>query len=99
MAGTVRINSESLRSAARAEAATGEFVSGLGADALLTDAGTAVSGLLSEGACQFAGSVVGAALSAVGDDLSTHSAKLSTAADSYQGADEEFGRRLHRGSS
>ncbi|MEV0669363.1 type VII secretion target [Mycobacterium sp. NPDC050441] len=96
MGGTLRVNPESLRNAARAQADVGEFVSGLGAGQSLDSAGAGVAGLLSEGACQFAGSTVDTALSAVRDDLTKHADKLSTAADRYHGIDEEFGRRLRR---
>lgn len=96
MAGALRVNPESLRTAARAQADVGEFVSGLSAGQSLNSAGTGVSGLLSEGACQFASSMVDTALNAVREDLTKHSENLSTAADHYRRMDEEFGRRLSR---
>jgi hypothetical protein len=96
MAGALRVNPESLRTAARTQADVGEFVSSLGAGQSLNSAGTGVSGLLSEGACQFASSMVDTALNAVREDLSKHSENLSTAAEHYRRMDEEFGRRLRR---
>ena len=96
MGGTLRVNPESLRTAARAQTDVGEFVSGLGAAQSLHAAGTGVSGLLSEGACQFTSSIVDSALNAVHEDLTKHSDNLSNAADRYHRMDEEFGRRLRR---
>lgn len=96
MGGTLRVNPDLLRNAARAQADVGESVSGLAAGQSLHSAGLGVSGLLSEGACQFASSVVNAALNTVREDLTKHSNNLSTAADRYHRTDEEFGRRLRR---
>jgi hypothetical protein len=53
-----------------------------------------MSGLLSETACQFAGTMFDTAASTVHEQLTDHSTKLSAAADYYQRADEEFARRL-----
>lgn len=96
MGGALRVNPDSLRNVARAQADVGEFVSGLAAGQSLHSASTGVSGLLSEGACQFASSMVDTALNAVREDLTKHSDNLSTAADRYHRMDEEFGRRLRR---
>src|SRR5690242_7024973 len=94
MGATLRVNPDSLRHAARAQTDVGEFVSGMGVGQSLASAATGLSGLLSAGACQFAGSIVDAALSAVHEELTTHSTNLSIAADHYHRTDEEFGRRL-----
>ncbi|MGW4096639.1 type VII secretion target [Mycobacterium sp. NPDC004974] len=96
MGGALRVNPDSLRNVARAQADVGEFVSGLAAGQSLHSASSGVSGLLSEGACQFASSLVDTALNAVHEDLTKHSDNLSTAADRYHRMDEEFGRRLRR---
>jgi hypothetical protein len=96
MGGVLRVDPERLRKAARAQADVGEFVSGMGASESMTSAGAGVSGLLSEGACQFAGSIVESALGVVHEELTTHSTNLSTAADHYHRTDEEFGRRLRK---
>jgi Excreted virulence factor EspC, type VII ESX diderm len=68
----------------------------MGASQSMTNAGAGMSGLLSEGACQFAGSIVETALSAVHEELTTHSTNLSAAADRYCRMDEELGRRLRK---
>lgn len=96
MGGTLRVNPDSLRSAAQAQTDVGGYVSGMAVGAAMTGAGTGMSGLLSEGACQFAGSIVDAALSGVHEELTTHSTNLSTAADHYHRMDEELGRRLQK---
>ncbi|MDV3123348.1 ESX-1 secretion-associated protein [Mycobacterium sp. 21AC1] len=96
MGGVLRVNPESLRKAARAQAEVGEFISGIGAGQSMTSAGTGVSGLLSEGACQFASSAVDTALGAVHEELTKHSTNLSTAADHYHRMDTELGRRLRK---
>lgn len=96
MAGVLRVNPESLRKAARVQADVGEFVSGISAGQSMTSAGTGVSGLLSGGACQFAGAIVESALGAVHKDLTTHSTNLSTAAEQYHRMDTELGRRLRK---
>jgi hypothetical protein len=96
MGGTLRVNPDSLRNAARAQTDVGGFVSGMEVGQSMTSGGTGVSGLLSEGACQFAGSIVDAALGTVHEELTTHSTNLSTAADQYHRMDEELGRRLHK---
>ncbi|WP_234792605.1 type VII secretion target [Mycolicibacterium fortuitum] len=96
MGETLRVNPESLRSAARSQHEVGNFVSGMGVGQSMTNAGTGVSGLLSEDACRFASSTIETALGAVHQDLTKHSNSLSTAADHYLRMDEEFGRRLRR---
>ncbi|WP_232423232.1 type VII secretion target [Mycobacterium sp. 155] len=96
MGGTLRVNPDSLRNAARAQTDVGQFVSDMGIGESMTSAGTGVSGLFSESACQFAGSTVDAALNNVHEELTSHSTKLSTAADRYHRMDEELGRRLHK---
>ena len=53
-----------------------------------------MSGLLSEAACQFAGTLLDTAASTVHEALTDHSTKLGTAADHYRRMDEEFGHRL-----
>ncbi|OLO99001.1 ESX-1 secretion-associated protein [Mycolicibacterium porcinum] len=94
MARPLRVDPDSLRNAARAQSEVGDFVSGMGVGQSMTSAGTGVSGLLSEGACQFAGSTMDTALGAVHEDLAKHSDSLSTAADHYHRMDTELGRRL-----
>lgn len=96
MGGTLRVNPDSLRNAAQAQTDVGQFVSGMGVGQSMTSAGTGMSGLLSEGACQFAGSIVDSALGAVNEELTTHSSNLSKAADRYHRMDEELGRRLRK---
>ncbi len=94
MGGTLRVNPDSLRNAARAQTDVGQFVSDMGIGESMASAGTGVSGLLSEGACQFAGSIVDAELDNVHEELTSHSTKLSTAAEHYNRTDGELGRLL-----
>lgn len=96
MGGVLQVNPDRLREVARAQADVGEFISDLGAGQSMTSAGSGVAGLLSEGACQFASSIVDTALGAVHEELTKHSTNLSTAADHYSRLDEELGRRLRR---
>lgn len=96
MGGTLRVNPDLLRNAARAQTDVGQFVSDMGIGESIASAGTGVSGLLSEVACQFAGSIVDTVLGNVHEELTSHSTRLSTAADHYNRTDEELGRRLHK---
>ena len=96
MTSPLRVNPDSLRAAATTEAAVGESVAGMGVGQSMTSAGAAVSGLLSAGACQYAGSAVDAALGTVQQDLATHSTNLSTAAERYATMDAELGQLLRK---
>ncbi len=96
MGGTLRVDPDALRDAARAQTEVGAAVSGLGVGTSMAGAGSGVSGLTSAGGCQFVGSVVDTALGTVGDELTAHSEKLQRAADLYQHADERAGRRIDR---
>ncbi len=94
MGGTLRVDPDALRYAARAQTDVGAAVSGLGVGTSMAGAGTGVSGLASAGGCQFVGSVVDTALGTVGDELTVHSEKLLRAADLYQRTDEKSGHRI-----
>jgi hypothetical protein len=96
MGATLRVDPAHLRTAATAQAEVGTFVAGLGTGQSMASAGTGVSGLLSEVACQFAGTVFDTAAGTVNDELTAHSTNLSAAADRYHQADEEFARRLRK---
>jgi hypothetical protein len=94
MAATLRVDPEQLCSAAAAQVDVSTFVAGMGVGQSMAGARSGMSGLLSEGACQLAGTIFDAAASAVRDELTAHSINLSTAADQYQRMDEDVGRRL-----
>lgn len=94
MGHVLRVDPEALRKSAAAQVSVRDAVSELDAAQSISGAGAGVTGLTTEGACQFASSVVGSALSAVREDLTAHSSSLSTAADHYHRADVELGRRL-----
>ena len=94
MGGTLRVDPEHLRTAAAAQAKVGTFVSGMAAGQSVASAGSGMSGLLSAGACQFAGTTLDTAAGAVHEELTAHSTNLSAAADLYHRTDEDFGRRL-----
>lgn len=94
MGGTLRVDPEHMRTAAAAQVNVGTFVSGMATGQSMTTAGSGMSGLLSEGACQFAGAAFDTAAGAVHEELTAHSTKLSAAADLYHRTDEDFGRRL-----
>jgi excreted virulence factor EspC (type VII ESX diderm) len=96
MGGTLRVDPEHLRTAAAAQAKVGTFVSGMATGQSMASAGTGMAGLLSEGACQFAGTAFDTAASAVHDELAAHTTNLSAAADLYHQTDEDFGRRLRK---
>ncbi|MCW2589116.1 MAG: secretion-associated protein [Mycobacterium sp.] len=85
-----------LCTAAQAQADVGTFVSGMTNGQSMASGGAGMSGLLSETACQFAGTMFDTAASAVHEELTDHSTKLSAAADHYHRMDEEFGRRLRK---
>jgi hypothetical protein len=92
----VRVDPAHLRTAAKAQADVGTFVSGMGTGQSMASAGAGMSGLLSESACQFVGAMFDTATSAVHSELTDHSTKLSAAADHYHRMDEELGRRLRK---
>jgi len=85
-----------LRNAAKAQADVGTFVSGMTNGQSMASGGADMAGLLSETACQFAGTLLDTAASTVHEALSDHSTKLGAAADHYHRMDEEFGRRLRK---
>ena len=96
MGGTLRVDPERLRRAAAAQTEVGTFVSGMATGQSMASAATGMSGLLSEGACQFAGATFDTAAGAVHEELTAHSTNLSAAADRYHQIDEELGRRLRK---
>jgi hypothetical protein len=96
MGGTLRVDPARLRAAAEAQADVGNFVSGLATGQSMAAAGAGMSGLLTEGACQFATTMFDTASTAVQDELAAHSTNLSSAADQYHRTDEALGRRLRK---
>lgn len=94
MGGVLRVDPARLRTAAAAQSDVGAYVSGMAAGPSLANAGTGMSGLLVEQACQLAGTMFDAAATAVHDELAAHAKKLSAAADRYHQTDGELGRRL-----
>jgi hypothetical protein len=96
MGATLRVDPAHLRTAATAQADVGTFVAGMGTGQSMASASTGVSGLLSEVACQFAGTTFDTAADTVNDELTAHSTNLSAAADQYHRTDEEFARRLRK---
>lgn len=96
MGGTLRVDPARLRTAAIAQTEVSTFVSGMAAGQSMTNAGSGMSGLLTEGACQFAGTIFDTAATAVHDELTAHSANLASAADQYHRTDQEFGDRLRK---
>jgi hypothetical protein len=93
---TLLVDPTHLRTAAQAQGHVGTFVSGMTNGQSMASGGSGMSGLLSEAACQFAGTLLDTAARAVHEAITDHSTKLSTAADHYHRMDEEFGRRLHK---
>lgn len=96
MGATLRVNPEVLRTAAAAQNEVKAFVSGLALGQSLTTAGTGMTGLSTEGACQLVGTTFDTAATSVHDDLSAHADNLTTAADRYHRTDETLGRGLRR---
>lgn len=96
MGGTLRVDPARLRTAAAAQTEVGTFVSGMATGQSVATAGTGMSGLLTEGACQFASTMFDTATTAVHEELSAHSTNLSSAADQYHRTDEDLGRRLSK---
>jgi hypothetical protein len=96
MGATLRVDPARLRTAAEAQTEVSTFVSGMATGQSMTHAGSGMSGLLTEGACQFAGTIFDTAATAVHEELTAHSANLSSAADHYHRTDEELGRRLRK---
>lgn len=94
MGGVLRVDPARLRTAAAAQSGVGAYVSGLAAGPSMANAGTGMSGLLVEQACQLAGARFDAAATAVHDELTAHAKNLSAAADRYHRTDGDLGRRL-----
>ena len=93
----MKVDPEQLRRTAAAERDTSGFITGMQTGQSMTAAGAGLSGLQSAQACQFAGTQFDSAATAIGDELTTHSANLSTAAAEYQQTDEQLARRLTPG--
>jgi hypothetical protein len=91
---TVHVDPTHLHSAAQAQGDVGSYVAGMTNGQSMASSGAGMSGLLSETACQFVGTVLDGAASAAHRELTEHSAKLSKAANRYHQMDEEFGQRL-----
>jgi len=96
MGQSLRVDPQRLRSAAQAQSEVGDYVAAMDTGRSMAGAAAGVSGLLTAGACELAGSVLDAALSAVHEELSGHSDKLSSAADIYQRTDAELARELSK---
>jgi len=94
--GMLRVDPARLRTAATAQSDVGTYVAAMAAGPSMVDAGSGMRGLLVEGACQFAGTMFDAAASAVYEELTAHSRRLSSAADRYHQTDGELGRRLSK---
>jgi hypothetical protein len=94
--GTLRVDPTHLRTAAESQAAVSTFVSSMTNGQSMATGGAGMPGLLSGAACQFAGSILDTAASAIHGELTDHSTKLSAAADHYHRTDEELGRRLRK---
>jgi hypothetical protein len=94
MGGTLRVEPAQLRAAAQAQADVGAFVSGMATGQSLTSGTGTGSGLLSEEACQLAAGMFDSASSMVHEELTVHSANLSSAAEQYLRVDDEYARRL-----
>ena len=94
MGGVLRVDPARLRTAAAAQSDVGAYVSGMAAGPSMANAGTGMSGLLVEQACQLAATMFDAAAAAVHDALAAHATNLSAAADRYHRTDGDLGRRL-----
>ena len=94
MGGVLRVDPARLRTAAAAQSDVGAYVSSLAAGPSMANAGTGMSGLLVEHACELAAMRFDAAATAVHDELTAHAKNLSTAADSYHHTDGDLGPRL-----
>ena len=94
MGGVLRVDPARLRTAAAAQSDVGAYVSGLAAWPSMANAGTGMSGLLVEQACQLAATMFDAAAAAVHDALAAHATNLSAAADGFHHTDGDPGRRL-----
>lgn len=90
----LRVDPTRLRIAAAAQSDVGAYVLGMAAGPSMANAGTGMSGLLVEQACQLAAARFDAAATAVHDELTAHAKNLSAAADSYHHTDGDLGRRL-----
>jgi hypothetical protein len=96
MGGTLRVDPAKLRTAAQAQADVGTFVSSMATGQLMMSATGSGSGLHSEAACQFAGTMFDTVASTVHEELTAHSTNLSSAADQYLRVDDEYARRLRK---
>lgn len=94
MASTLRVDPSRLIAAAAAEGDVGAFVSSMAAGQTLSGAAGGVANLLSGAALEFAASVIDDVSAAITEELTTHSNKLTAAADTYRHADEALGTRL-----
>jgi Excreted virulence factor EspC, type VII ESX diderm len=96
MPSPLRVDPDRLRASAAAQHDVSAFVGGLAIGQSMATAGAGMAGLQSEAACRLAANLFDTAAGVVSQELTTHAKNLTTAAEHYQRADEELGRRLRQ---
>lgn len=94
MASTLRVDPSRLVAAATAEGDVGKSISAMAAGEALGGAAVGMSQLLSGAAILSAASAIDKVSAAINEELTAHSNKLNTAADTYRRVDERLGGRL-----
>lgn len=96
MASTLRVDPSRLVAAASSEADVAAFVAGMAVGQSLAGATASVSPLRSGVAIEFAASALDDVSAVIHDELTSHAAKLNTAAETYRRTDDALGSRLGR---
>lgn len=92
----LKVNPPDLRAQSAVQSDVATFVAGMGAGAHLHGVGAAMPALTSAAACRDAAGILDNAAAVLTGDLAGHADKVSAAADTYQRADAELGKRLKR---
>ncbi|WP_197497263.1 type VII secretion target [Mycobacterium sp. 852013-51886_SCH5428379] len=94
MAAPLRVNPDSLHTAASWQTEVADHLTANSAGHAMTDAAGAVAGLATAAACDHATTVLDRVTAALAADLTTHAERLTAAADLYVRTDEDIARCL-----
>lgn len=94
MTGSLKVNTDELRTAAGAFTAAGDKLAGLNADVPLGDAAAAVPQLQTASACNAAKATVASELSSIAEGARAYGANLDAAASKYESTDQRAGGEI-----
>lgn len=94
MSGVLKVNPDELRQAGATFTAAADKLAAVKADAPLSDAASAVSGLQTASACDAAKDAVAEQMSAIVTGASAYGSNVSGAADKYEATDRASGGKI-----